>query len=230
MGRRSLRKIDPRLDLTPYLLSDEQLPDPWDAVALFGRAAPLEIEVGSGKGLFLATAAAATPEHDFLGVEISRKYARYTAARLAKAEAHNARILHGDAMRLCHEKLPFRTIRAVHVYFPDPWWKKRHHKRRVMNQRFITDVQRILESGGQFHFWTDVEEYFQSSLALLQAATELEGPYDVAEAAPQHELDFRTHFERRMRLHHETVHRTRFVKRGSGEKAEGRGQRVEGRG
>ena len=80
-----MRKIDPAIDLTGHFKTFEQLPNPWDAATLFGRTAPLEVEVGSGKGLFLRSAAAARPEVDFLGIEVARKYAEFTAAALAKA-------------------------------------------------------------------------------------------------------------------------------------------------
>ncbi len=85
MGRRALRKLDPSIDLTGRLKTFEQLPQPWNAVTLFGRVAPLEVEVGSGKGLFLRSAAAARPDVDFLGIEVVRKYAEFSAAGLAKA-------------------------------------------------------------------------------------------------------------------------------------------------
>src|SRR5262245_45921825 len=148
MGRRSLRKIDPALDLSRHLLTLEQLPRPWDATAIFGRSAPLEVEVGSGKGLFLSQAAQACQDRDFLGVEIAEKYARFIAARLVKRDLPNARIVHGDAQRLFAEFLPDNSVTAVHVYFPDPWWKKRHKKRRVINERFLADAERVLEPGG----------------------------------------------------------------------------------
>ncbi|MEX0613133.1 MAG: methyltransferase domain-containing protein, partial [Pirellulales bacterium] len=133
MGRRALRKVDPALDLSRHLKSWDELPKPWDAAVLFGRVAPLEVEVGSGKGLFLQTAAAAMPERNFLGIEIAPKYARFAAARLARQALTNAVVIHGDAQRLFAELLPEDSLSAVHVYFPDPWWKKRHHKRRVLN-------------------------------------------------------------------------------------------------
>ena len=91
MGRRALRSIDPSLDLSQHLKSIEHLPNPLDIASLFDRAAPLEIEVGSGKGLFLINASAEHPDRNFLGCEISRKYARFAAARLARAERGNAR-------------------------------------------------------------------------------------------------------------------------------------------
>ncbi len=213
MSRRSLRKPDPALDLSGHFLTLEQVPQPWDAAALFGRAAPLEVEVGSGKGLFIAAAATERPEHDFLGIEIAAKYAEHSAARLAKRSLSNARMLHGDGQRLLAEILPPASVAAVHVYFPDPWWKARHRKRRVVNERFARHVVRVLVPGGMLHFWTDVEEYFQTALEMLRtAAPELEGPLAVPERPPQHELDYRTHFERRMRLHGESVYRSEFVK------------------
>ncbi|HZZ30126.1 MAG TPA: tRNA (guanosine(46)-N7)-methyltransferase TrmB [Pirellulales bacterium] len=210
MSRRSLKKIDPALNLSEHLLTPEQLPRPWDAVRLFGRRAPLEVEVGSGKGLFLSAAATQWADHDFLGMEIAARYARFSAGRLAQRGLANARMIHGDARRVFAEFLPAECAAAVHVYFPDPWWKKRHQKRRVMSAPFLREIQRVLQPGGRLHFWTDVEEYFQATLELIAAATQWQGPISVAERAAQHDLDFHTHFERRMRLHGEAVHRAEF--------------------
>jgi len=212
MGRRALRKIDPSLDLASHLRSMDELPSPWDAAILFGRQAPLEIEVGSGKGLFLSSAAAARPEHDFLGTEVARKYALHTAARLKRRVLANACLVHGDALRLFHIWLPDTSVFAIHVYFPDPWWKSRHKKRRVMNAPFLRDVQRTLLAGGTLHFWTDVQDYFESTLALIGKTVQLEGPFEVAERPAEHELDYRTHFERRMRLGGLPVFRAEFRK------------------
>ncbi len=213
MGRRALPKIDPTLDLSRHLRTIDQLASPWNPAALFARTAPLEIEVGSGKGLFLQNAAAAMPEHDFLGVELAHKYACFAASRLAQHGATNAAVVDGDALRLFRDLIPNDCLAAVHVYFPDPWWKARHHKRRVMTEAFIADVVRTLEVGGRLHFWTDVEEYFRGTLELLAACAELAGTLPVPERPAEHDLDFRTHFERRMRLHGEPVYRSEFVKR-----------------
>ena len=212
MGRRALRKIDPTLDLSRHLKTWDELPRPWDAAAWFGRNAPLEVEVGSGKGLFLYAAATNGPAHDFLGVEIAQKYARFAAARLARAGLANALVLNANAERLFSELLPTASLAAVHVYFPDPWWKKRHHKRRVMNDRFLRNVERTLSTGGAFHFWTDVREYFDATLALIAAETSLAGPLQVAERPAAHNLDYRTHFERRTRLGGDSVYRAEFRK------------------
>jgi len=100
----------------------------------------------------------------------------------------------------------------VHVYFPDPWWKKRHKKRRVMRKSFLRDVERTLRPGGSLHFWTDVEEYFQTTLELLPACTALLGPLPVPEIPAEHDMAYRTHFERRTRLNEQSVHRAEFRK------------------
>jgi tRNA (guanine-N7-)-methyltransferase len=151
MGRRALRKIDPRLDLSRHLREADDLPATLDAEALFGRVASLEIEVGSGKGLFLAGAARANPQRDYLGIEVAQKYARYAAAKLARQKATNAVMIRGDGLALFRQWFPPASLSAVHVYFPDPWWKKRHKKRRVLNEDFLRDVQRTLVAGGRLH-------------------------------------------------------------------------------
>jgi tRNA (guanine-N7-)-methyltransferase len=214
MGRRALRKINPNLDLSRHLRAMEEIPAPLEPQALFGRAAPLEIEVGSGKGLFLQRASLAQPERDFVGIEVAKKYARFSAARLARSGRTNAVMIHGDALRFFREWLSDRAVDVVHVYFPDPWWKMRHRKRRVMNESFLRDLQRTLRPGGELHFWTDVDEYYRETLALIAAATSLEGPFDFPYTLSAGE-DYRTHFERRMRLHGEPVYRSRFRQRES---------------
>src|SRR5690349_581435 len=123
MSRRPLKKIDPTLDLARHLVAFDDLPRPWSPDAFFGRSAPLEIEVGSGKGMFLAQAAGNCPERNFLGIELAERYARFCAAKLAKQNLKNARVIHGDALRVFADVLPANSAAAVHVYFPDPWWK-----------------------------------------------------------------------------------------------------------
>jgi tRNA (guanine-N7-)-methyltransferase len=212
MGRRALRKIDPRLELSRHLREADDLPAAFDAAVFFGRTAQVEVEVGSGKGLFLAGAARANPDRDYLGIEVARKYARYAAAKLARQEATNAALIRGDGLALFRAWFPPVSLSAVHVYFPDPWWKKRHKKRRVLNEDFLRDVERTLLPDGRLHFWTDVEEYFQATLELVAAATKLAGPLPVVESPAEHDLDYRTHFERRTRKNAEPVFRAEFAK------------------
>jgi tRNA (guanine-N7-)-methyltransferase len=212
MARRSLRKVDPALDFSGHFREADDLPPAFEAAALFQSAQPLEVEVGSGKGLFLCGASRSQPGHNFLGIEISRKYARYAAARLARQGSANAVVICGDALLLFQQWFPAGSLAAVHVYFPDPWWKKRHKKRRVMNEMFLRDVERTLAPGGHLHFWTDVEEYFQTALALIASTVSLSGPLPVAEKPSEHDLDYRTHFERRTRKSDLPVFRAEFMK------------------
>lgn len=211
MGRRALRKLDPTLDLSGFLLELESLPRPFDAATIFERAAPLEIEVGSGKGLFLQNACEHSPDTSFLGIELAQKYAKHSASRLAKRRLTNGKLLAGDAVRFFHEWLPDSCASAVHVYFPDPWWKKRHHKRRVMNASFIQQIERVLQPGGPMHFWTDVEEYFNATFDLIRQTTGLIHQTELTRPA-EHHLDYRTHFERRMRMNDVPVYRSRFYR------------------
>lgn len=214
MARRAVRTIDEGLDLSQLLKTSEELPKPWNSEAIFGRLAPLELEIGSGKGLFLRRAADQFPEHDFLGIEIGRKYARFSAARLCGRPHRNGVMVCGDAAEVLREWIPENFLEAVHVYFPDPWWKRAHRKRRILRTEVLQLIESRLRPGGTLHFWTDVEEYFNSTLKLLAANTNLSGPFEVPETPPEHEFDYRTHFERRTRLHGETVYRTEFRKNG----------------
>jgi tRNA (guanine-N7-)-methyltransferase len=212
MARRALRKLDPTLDLSRHYRLVEQLPQPFSQTPLFAHVQPLEVEVGTGKGLFLAGAAGANPTHNFLGIEVSHKYARYAAARLARQDSENAVVIGGDALPLFRDWFPAASLIAVHVYFPDPWWKKRHKKRRVLSEQFLRDVERVLAPGGSLHFWTDVEEYHVSTLELIAATTKLAGPLPVVERPAEHDLDYRTHFERRTRKSDQPVYRAEFRK------------------
>ncbi len=212
MGRRALRDNHRNMDLSNHWLESDDLPKPWKAARIFGRAAPLEIEIGSGKGMFLKSAAQQFPERDFLGIEMARKYAYFAAANLLRAGVANAKIIYGDARPIFGMRIPDNSVDAVHIYFPDPWWKRRHRNRRVMDKYFVKEIQRTLAPGGQLHFWTDVEEYFQASLEVIDEETQFSGPFEVAQCDPEHDLDYRTHFERRMRLHGQNVYRARFEK------------------
>ncbi len=212
MARRAVRTISPELDLSGVLKSFDELPRPWDSSSIFGRSAPLELEIGSGKGLFLKNAAQNCPEHDFLGIEIGQKYARFSAARLADLPQKNAVMVCGDAAAVLRDWIPEFFLEAVHVYFPDPWWKRSHRKRRILRSEVLRLIESRLRPGGKLHFWTDVEEYFHSTLKLLSMNTSLQGPYEVPEKEAEHEFDYRTHFERRTRLHGERVYRAEFTK------------------
>ncbi len=212
MGRRSLRKIDPQLDLSRHFFEWSQLAKPIPLSDILPGTGPLELEVGSGKGLFLENASARFPGHRFLGIELAGKYARFAAARLARHGRPNAVVVHGHALDILTEGIPDSSAHALHLYFPDPWWKKRHHKRRMMNPDFLAQVLRVLQGGGRFHFWTDVRDYFELGLEAVAAFPEFSAPAFPPEEPPQHDRDYRTHFERRTRLAGQPVYRAQFTK------------------
>lgn len=213
MGRRALPKIDRSVNIDQHLVELDSLPAPWDPQSIFPSPQPLEIEVGTGKGLFLLNESGRHPERNYLGNEIAHKYARFAAYRLAQHQRTNARIVSGDGLKLFHELLPDNCAAAVHVYFPDPWWKARHRRRRVMQPSFIEDLQRVLAADGALHFWSDVEQYFDETCELLAATGAWSVPEMVAEPPAEHDMDYRTHFERRMRKHGHDVFRARFTLR-----------------
>lgn len=199
------------------VLSQETFPDvpqTLSSQSLFGDDRPLEIEVGSGKGLFLSNECQRCPETNFLGIEIMHKYAKHAAARIAKTGAENARMISGNAEPLFRSRVPNGSLEAVHVYFPDPWWKKRHRKRRVVNETSIRSFREALRIGGRFHFWTDVLDYFEATIELIaQVAPEFGVPIPEEKQDSTHDLDYRTHFERRSRQNQIPVYRIRYEKR-----------------
>ena len=210
MARRPGKTIDPNADLSAVFKMPDDLPQPWNVEKLFGRSAPVELEIGSGKGMFINHAAGQFPRHNFLGIEISVKYARFSAAQLIRQNRANAVVICGDAALILRTVIPNDTLAAVHVYFPDPWWKRAHRKRRILRSEVLQLIESRLQPRGTLHFWTDVEEYFISTLALLAKTTALWGPLEVPEQAT--EGDYRTHFERRTRLRGGKVYRAIFRK------------------
>ena len=212
MGRRALPKLNPKLDYSDYYDEIGRLPDDWKLSTLFDPTIPLEVELGSGKGLFITTASGVCPERNFLGIEIRKKYANYCAAKISEAGRDNAFMLQGDGLLFFHKFLPDKSVDDVHVYFPDPWWKSKHRKRRVLNESYMQDVIRVLKDEGRFHFWTDVEEYYLSTLELLKEFPVLKGPQPVTAKPAEHDMDYRTHYERRTRRYDRPVYRSLYVR------------------
>jgi tRNA (guanine-N7-)-methyltransferase len=207
----------PRLppeELAPFLL--EVPPAPENATAgrsleaVFGNDRPIEVEVGFGKGLFLLNAAQSCSEVNFLGIEIERKYTLYTATRIAKRALGNVRVVCGDAKVFFRDHIADGSLQAVHVYFPDPWWKKRHHKRRLFDAEFVAGCARVLKSGGRLHVVSDVEEYFGIMKELLAVQARLRELPPPEVKAPEHDLDYLTNFERKYRKEGRPIYRAAY--------------------
>jgi tRNA (guanine-N7-)-methyltransferase len=196
-----MRRI-PLTDLFPWFQPLHEFAEQqgrMDWVRFFGNDRPVEIDVGCGRGLFVYTASRTNPEINFLGIEKDFKEARRGARRLKKLDAPNARIFGGDVFYAFEKLFPPRSVQAIHVYFPDPWWKRRHRSRRVFNDRFVNLAVGLLKPGGLLHSWTDVEEYFGVISALMNNNSRFEALPPPAERQPQNDLDYHTSFERKKR-------------------------------
>ncbi len=170
--------------------------------------------MGFGKGLFLVTAGQAHPEANYLGIEVLRALQLYAATRLAKRGLTNVRVACTDARRFLHDRVPPASVQAVHVYFPDPWWKKRHHKRRVWTPEFAADCVRALRPGGKLHVATDVPEYFEHITELLASQPGLRKLWAEEQAGPPRPDEILTNFERKARQKGGSVFRAEYERVG----------------
>jgi tRNA (guanine-N7-)-methyltransferase len=178
---------------------------------IFGNANGVEVEIGCGKGMFLVGAAQVHSTTNFLGIEIERKYQLYTANRLAKRRLGNVRVACADARSFFRMHVPDQSVQVIHIYFPDPWWKKRHHKRRLFTGDFALQCARALSPGGRLLVVSDVADYFadiQHQLGDIATLELLHLPQE-----PQPERDCLTNFERKYCWEARPIHRAAYVKR-----------------
>ena len=138
-----------------------------DATAVFGRDAPLVVEIGFGMGETTARIAAADPARDFLGIEVYPAGVGSLLARIEAAGLRNLRIVQHDAVEVIRDMIAPGTLAGVHVWFPDPWPKKRHHKRRLIQPPFVALLASRLAPGGYLHCATDWDPYAMQMLDVL---------------------------------------------------------------
>jgi tRNA (guanine-N7-)-methyltransferase len=150
---------------------EEQL----DPAALFGNDRPAYLEIGFGSGDTLAELAQASPECNYLGVEVHRPGVGHLLLELERRGLENVRVLRQDALELLEHGLPPASLAGVYLFFPDPWPKKRHHKRRIVQPAFIARLARVIRPGGLLHAATDWEPYAEHMLQVLDAADGLFG-------------------------------------------------------
>jgi tRNA (guanine-N7-)-methyltransferase len=130
-----------------------------DLDATFGRAAPRILEIGFGNGETLVEQAAANPDRDFVGIEVHEPGVGHCLLQAEAAEISNLRLIRHDAVEVLAEQIPDASLQRVNLYFPDPWPKKRHHKRRILQPDFLQLLARKIEPGGSLHIATDWEDY-----------------------------------------------------------------------
>jgi tRNA (guanine-N7-)-methyltransferase len=164
-----------------------------DLMAMFGRRAPLAVELGSGDGSFLVNWAGRFPDRDFVGVERLLGRIRKLDRKAQRAGLTNVRGLRIEASYCLEYLLPAGSVEALHVYFPDPWPKRRHHKNRLVNARFAELTRVALAPGGVIHLRTDDASYFEQMLGVFAQAEGFEAvetPADLAGVVTDFERDF----------------------------------------
>ncbi len=176
---------------------------PRDFAAIFGRSAPLVLEIGFGNGEALCYAAQCEADKNFLGVEVHRPGVGRLLNALANAHLDNARIFHEDAVEVLTQEIAPETLSEVRIYFPDPWPKHRHHKRRLIQPELVQLIASRMKTGGRLHLATDWAEYAQHMLEVLEAAPMWRNLAENGEFSPRPVWRIETHFERRgQRLGH----------------------------
>lgn len=160
--------------IEPVGLSVESLPRPLDFAQLYGNTNPVELEIGFGKGTFLVEQAMARPDTNFFGIEYANWFFRYGSDRLRRRSPNNARTIRAEATFFLHEFVPDASISVLHIYFPDPWPKARHKRRRLVQESFIPLMLRILKPGGRVQIVTDHKEYFEENMEPTMRASGLQ--------------------------------------------------------
>jgi tRNA (guanine-N7-)-methyltransferase len=182
-------------ELSPAAAAFEVVPEdsrPLDLDLIFGRIAPLEVDLGCGDGSFLTELAAQNPERNFLGVEKLFGRVRSACKKVARLELSNARILRADIPHTTQQLLPTGSVAVFHLLFPDPWPKRRHHVRRVFTTELLASLARALTPDGLVRVATDDSDYFQEMTRVLGRVSFFQERDDlVAAALPS------TTFERR---------------------------------
>jgi tRNA (guanine-N7-)-methyltransferase len=175
----------------------------YDFVQVFGRDAPIIIEIGFGNGDSLAKMALANPENNYIGIEVHTPGVGHLLMQIKQHDISNLRIYRHDAIDILEQQIPDNSLTGVHLFFPDPWPKKRHHKRRIVRASFVDLLVKKLKPEGYFHAATDWQEYAKHILNVLsieKALSNASATHDYCERPDYRPL---TKFEQRgIRLGH----------------------------
>jgi tRNA (guanine-N7-)-methyltransferase len=174
-----------------------------DLATLFGRDNPKVLEIGFGNGKSLAQMATDFPDYDYLGIEVHRPGVGALLLLVEELDLSNVRVICDDAVEVIKHRIPDASLDRVQLFFPDPWHKKRHHKRRILQAEFAELIRQKLKPGGVFHLATDWEDYAQHMMAVMSAAPGYVNEAGEGRFAPRPESRPLTKFEQRgQRLGH----------------------------
>lgn len=191
------------LDTLWPVMGVEYQPEPVDLPALFGREAPVTLEIGFGMGASLVTMAQNTPHQNFLGIEVHAPGVGACLAAAKDADVQNLRVMCHDAVEVLEKMIPDNSLRMVQLFFPDPWHKARHNKRRIVQVPFAELVMRKLKLGGVFHMATDWEAYAEHMLEVMNSIDGYRNQSEQQNYVPRPETRPLTKFEQRgQRLGH----------------------------
>jgi tRNA (guanine-N7-)-methyltransferase len=177
-----------------------------DFEELFGNRNPVIVEIGSGKGRFVITSAMEQPDVNYVAIEKSLHYYRVIRERVEKRGLRNVRLINHDAFLVLQKMVPDHSISEIHIYFPDPWPKRREQKRRIIRPEVLSEIRRVLVEGGEGIYVTDHREYFEIAAPLIgqffRTEIRVPGPDDPP----------RTNYEAKYRAEGREIYEVRFWK------------------
>ena len=162
---------------------------------VFGRSGPRVLEIGFGMGQSLVAMAAAAPETNFIGIEVHRPGVGKLLHSMQEQGVDNIRVYCHDAVEVLHDCIPPASLDTVQIFFPDPWHKKKHHKRRLIQPALVQQLVQRLKTGGVLHLATDWEDYAQQMMTVLSATAGLANAHGEGQFAPRPEHRPLTKFE-----------------------------------
>lgn len=192
MPKRQLKKYD------NIVLEIEDFSGSLNFVGVFGRKNALHVEIGSGRGTFLAGQAVTSPGVDFLGIEWARKYYRYAVDRIGRHKVENVRLIRTEAATFIAKNIADKVVDCFHIYFPDPWPKRAHHKRRFVSKENVAQMIRCLQKDGIINIATDHKEYHEWMKDIFENFAECLKPINFVKPAGAREDEFvGTNYERK---------------------------------
>lgn len=168
-----------------------------DLTQLFGRDAPTYVEIGFGMGTSLAQMAADNPERNYIGIEVHRPGVGALCKLIEEQGLSNIRIFNHDAIEVLEKRIPLNSLAGVYLFFPDPWHKARHKKRRIVQAEFAAKLAQHLKTGGEFHMATDWEDYALHMMEVMSAAPDYTNAAGANQYMPRPDYRPLTKFEQR---------------------------------